>query len=99
MDFHSVSRMLLGSKPDTQWYEVRVCRIEVQEITGFCEEELYSGPGDPLLDGRLLPTHLADLHSVCERLLGSTPAIQRFKVHLCNDPIDTSAKKTFTPEG
>ena len=37
----------------------------------------------PELDGRLLHDHTSDPGSVCGRLLGLTPAIQRYKVRLC----------------
>ena len=39
--------------------------------------------GDILLDGGLLHNRWADFDSVCGRLLGSTPASQRYKVRLC----------------
>jgi len=35
------------------------------------------------LDGRFLHNHCSDPGSDCGRLLGSTPAFQRYKVHLC----------------
>jgi len=37
----------------------------------------------PELDGRLLHNRRTDFDSVCGRLLGSTPASQRYKVRLC----------------
>jgi len=40
--------------------------------------------GDNLLDGRLLHNRWTDFDSVCGRLLGLTPAFQRYKVRLCH---------------
>jgi len=75
---------LLGSTPATQWYRVLPCRIKTQEIAVFCGEDLYSSPGDNLLDGRLLHNRWTDFDSVCGRLLGFTSAFQRYKVRLCH---------------
>ena len=72
----------MGSTPAIQRYNVGLYRIRTQEITAFCGEDLYSSLGDVLLDGRLLHNHWADPEPVCGRLLGSTPAIQRYKVRL-----------------
>jgi len=74
---------LLGSTPATQRYKVRPRRIETQEIAVLCGEDPYSSPGDLLLDGGLLHNRGTDFDSVCEGLLGSTPASQRYKVRLC----------------
>jgi len=74
---------LLGSTPATQRYKVRPRRIETQEVAVFCGEDPYSSPGDLLLDGGLLHNRWTDFDSVCEGLLGSTPASHRYKVRLC----------------
>jgi len=74
---------MLGSPPATQRYKVRLCHIKTQEIAVFCGEDLYSSPGDLLLNGRLLHSRRTDPDSVCGRLSGSMPAIQQYKVHLC----------------
>jgi len=68
--------------PASQRYKVHLCRIETHEIAVFCAEDLYSSPGDLLLDGRLLYNRGTDLDSVCGRLLGSPPATQWYKIHL-----------------
>jgi len=65
---------LLGSAPATQQYKVRPRRIETQEVAVFCGDNPYSSPGDLLLDGGLLHNRGTDCDSVCEGLLGSTPA-------------------------
>jgi len=74
---------LLGSTPAFQRYKVRRCRIRTQEFAVFCGEDLYSSPGDILLDGRLLHNRWTDSNALCGRLLDSTPAFQRYKVPLC----------------
>jgi len=53
-DLESVCGRLLGLAPAFQQYKVRLCRIKTQEVAVFCGEDLYSSPGDILLDGRLL---------------------------------------------
>jgi len=88
--------ILLGSTPATQRYKGRLCRIKTQEIAVFCGEDLYCSPGDLLLDGRLLYNRWADLDSVCGRLLGLTPAIQRYKIRLCR--IETQEFAVFCGE-
>jgi len=87
---------LLGSTPATQRYKGCLCSIETQEIAVFCGEDLYCSPGDSLLDGRLLYNCWTDLDSICGRLLGLTPAIQRYKVHLCR--IETQEIAVFCGE-
>jgi len=72
----------LGSTPATQRYKGRLCRIETQDIAVFCGEDLYSSPGDILLDGRYLHNRLTEFDALCGRLLGLTPASQRYKVRL-----------------
>jgi len=82
-DLAALCGRLLGSTPAIQRYKVRPCRIKTQEVAVFCGEDLYSSPGNLLLDGRLLHNRWTDLGSVWGGLLGSTPASQRYKVHLC----------------
>ena len=74
----------LGSTPATQQYKGRLCRIRSQEIADPCESCLDRYPGDLLLDGGLLHNRLTDFESVCEGLLGSTPASQRYKARPCH---------------
>jgi len=76
-------RRLLGPTPATQRYKVRLYRIETEEIAVFCGGGIRSQAGDILLDGGLLHNRWTDLDPVCGRLLGSMPAIQRYKVRLC----------------
>ena len=80
-DFDAPCGRLLGSMPAFQRYKVRLCRIKTQEVAASCGEDLYSNPGDILLDGRLLHNRWTDFDSVCGRLLGSPPASQGYKVH------------------
>jgi len=61
---------LLALTPAAQRYKVRLCRIKTQEIAVFCEEDLYSNPGDILLDGRLLHNRWTDFDALWGRLLG-----------------------------
>jgi len=82
-DFDSVCGRLLGLTPAFQQYKVRLCRIKTQETTVFCGEDLYSSPGDILLNSRLLHNRWTDLDDLCGRLLGLMPASQRYKVRLC----------------
>jgi len=82
-DFHSVCRRLLVLTPAFQQYKVRLGRIKAQEAAVFCRENLYSSPGDILLDGRLLHSQWTDFAAPCRGLLGMTPASQRYKVCLC----------------
>jgi len=70
--------------PAFQQYKVRLCRIRAQEIAGFCGEDLYSSPGDTLLNGGLLHSQWTDFDALCGGLLGSTPAAQWCKVRLCH---------------
>jgi len=74
----------LGSTPATQWYKVRPCRIKTQEIAVFCRGCIRYQAGNILLDGRLLHNRLTDPDVLCRRLLGSTPAIQWYKVRPCH---------------
>jgi len=74
----------LRSTPATQRYKGRLCRIRTQEVADPCESCLYRYSGDLLLDGGLLHNRWTDLVSVCEGLLGSTPASQRYKVRPCH---------------
>jgi len=64
----------------SQRYKVRLCHIKTQEVAVFCGEDLYSNPGDILLNGRLLHNRWTDFDSVCGRLLGSPPASQGYKI-------------------
>jgi len=73
---------LSGSTPAMQRYKGRLCRIKTQEIAVFCGEDLYSSPGDILLDGRYLHNRWTDFDALCGKLLGLTPASQRCKVRL-----------------
>ena len=83
-NFDSICGELLGLTSAIQLYGVRLCCIETQEIAVFCGEDLYSSShGYLLLDGRLLHNRRTNFDSVCVGLLGSTPASQRYKVHLC----------------
>jgi len=84
-------RRSLGSTPATQWYKVRPCHIETQEIAVFCGECIRYQAGDILLDSRLLHNRWTDFDSVCGRLLGSMPAIQQHMVHLCRIKIQEIA--------
>ena len=81
-DFDSVCGRLLGLTPAFQRYKVRLCRIKTQEIAVFCGEDLYSSPGDILLDGRYPHNRWTDFDALCGRLLGLTPASQQYKVRL-----------------
>jgi len=69
--------------PAFQRYKVRLCRIKTEQVAVFCGEDLYSSPGDILLDSRLLHTQWTDFAALCGGLLGLTPAFQRYKVCLC----------------
>jgi len=73
----------LGSMPATQWYKVRPCRIKTHEIAVFCAGYIRYQAGDILLDGRYLQSRSTDFDSVYGKLLGLTPASQRYKVRLC----------------
>ena len=68
--------------PASQRYKVHFCRIETHEIAVFRGEDLYSSPGDLLLDGRLLHNRWTDFDALCGRLLGSPPATQWYRIHL-----------------
>jgi len=74
---------LLGWTPATQWYKVRPCHIKTHEIAGFCAGCIRYQAGDILLDGRYLHSRWLEFESVCGRLLGLSPAFQRYKVRLC----------------
>ena len=82
-DFDSVCGRLSGLTPAFQLYKVRLCRIRTQEIAVFCGEDLYSSPGDILLNGRLLHNRGTDFAALCGGLLGPTPATRQYKVRLC----------------
>jgi len=75
--------ILLGWTPDTQWYKVRPCHIRTHKIAVFCTGCIRYPAGDILLNGRYLHNRSLDFDSVCGRLLGLTPAFQRYKVRLC----------------
>jgi len=74
----------LGSTPATQRYKGRLCRIKTHEIAVFCAGCIRYQAGDILLDGGYLHNRWTDFDSVCGRLLGLTPAFQRYKVRLCH---------------
>jgi len=74
---------LLGWTPATQWYKVHPCHIKTHEIAVFCAGCIRYQAGDILLDSRYLHNRWFDFDSVCGRLLGLTPAFQRYKVRLC----------------
>jgi len=82
-DFDGLGGRLLGSTPAFQLYKVCLCRIRTQEFAVFCREDLYSSPGNILLDSGLLHNRSTDFDALCGRLLGSTPAFQRYNVCLC----------------
>jgi len=82
-DFDALCGRLLGLTLALYRYKVRLCRIKTQEIAVFCGEDLYSSPGDILLDSRLLHNRWTDFDALCGRLLGSMSASQRYKVRLC----------------
>jgi len=75
---------LLGWMPATQWYKVRPCHIKTHEIAVFCAGCIRYQARDILLDGRYLHNRGTGWDSVCGRLLGLTPAFQRYKVRLCH---------------
>jgi len=83
LDFDSVCGRLLGLTPAFQRYKVRLCRIKTQEVAVFCGEDLYSSPGDILLNGRLLHNRWTDFAALCGGLLGSMPATRQYKMRLC----------------
>jgi len=74
---------LLDLTPAFQRYKVHLCSIKTQEFALFCRAYIRYLAGDILLDSRLLHNRSKDLDSVCGRLLGLTPAFQRYKVCLC----------------
>ena len=80
-DLDALCGRLLALTPASQRYKVRLCRIKTQEIAVVCGEDLYSNPGDILLDGRLLHDRWTVFDSVCGRVLGSPPASQGYKIH------------------
>jgi len=82
-DLDDLCGRLLGLMPASQRYKVRLCRIGTQEFAVFCGGCIRSQAGDILLDGILLHDRLTDLDALCGRLLGLTPASQRYKVRLC----------------
>ena len=86
----------MGLTPAVQRYKIRLCRIRAQEFAVFCEEDLYRSPGDVLLYGRLLHDQQMDFAALCGRLLGLTPAIQRYKVRPCR--IETQEIAVFCGE-
>ena len=73
---------LLGSTPATRRYEVRLCRINTQEIAYPCKSGLYNAGtlAIPELDGKSLHNYCSDPGSDCTGLLGLTPAMRRYKV-------------------
>ena len=81
-DLYSVCGGLLGSMLAWQRYKVHLC-CKTQEIAIFCRVYIRYHAGGFLLDGWLLYNHRANFNSVCGRLLGSMPASQQYKVHLC----------------
>ena len=82
-DLDALCRRLLGLMPASQPYKVPLCRIKAHEFTGFCGGCIRYQAGDILLDGRLLHNRSTDLDALCGRLLGLTPASQRYMVRLC----------------
>jgi len=82
-DFDSVCERLLGMMPAFQRYRVRLCRTKAHEFAVFCGGCIRYQAGDTLLDGGLPKNCWTESDSLCGRLLGSTPASQRYKVRLC----------------
>ena len=68
---------LLGSTPATQRYRIHPPATFIHEVTVL--NEALAIPG---LDGGFLHNRWADSGSDCRRLLGPTPATQRYKVRL-----------------
>jgi len=68
---------LLGSPPATQRYRIHPSATFIHE--GIVLNAVLAIPE---LDGRLLHNRCRDVDSVCGRLLGLMPAIQRYKVRL-----------------
>jgi len=68
--------------PATRRYKVPLCAIKTQEVAAV-EGVLVPKAGGTLLNGRLLHNCLGYRDSVCWRLLGSTPAMRRYKVRPC----------------
>jgi len=83
MDFDSVCGRLLGMMPAFQRYSVCLCRTKAHEFAVFCGGCIRYQAGDILLDGGLPNNCLTESESLWGRLLGSTPASQRYKVCLC----------------
>jgi len=83
MDLDHLCGRLLGLMPPSQRYKVRLCRIGTQEFPVFCGGFIRSQAGNVLLDGGLIHNRGTDLDALCGRLLGLTPAFQRYKVRLC----------------
>jgi len=81
-DFHSVCGGLLGPTPASERWKVRLGPIDAHRIGVFCGRCIRYQADDILLDGRLLHDHFTDLGSLCGILSGSTPASQRYKLHL-----------------
>ena len=92
-DSDSVCGRLLGSMLATQWYNVCPSSIRTQEFAIFCRGCLRYHAGNILLDSGLLHNHWMDSDTLCGSLLGSTPATQLYKVHLC--PIETQEVAFF----
>jgi len=69
---------LLGSTPASQWCKVHPSANFIHEVTG-----LNGVLAIKELDDRFLHNHGSDPESDCGRLLGSTPATQRYKGRLC----------------
>jgi len=69
--------------PATQRYKGRLCGIKTQDFANFSGGGLRLHAGGTLLDGRLLHNRMTESNSVCGRLLGSTPATQRYTLRPC----------------
>jgi len=83
MDSDSVSWKLLGSTPPTQRYKRRLGGMNTQGFADIAGGGVRYHAGGTFLDGRLLHNGMTDSNSGCGRLLGSTPATQRYKGRLC----------------
>jgi len=82
-DFDARCGGLLGSMSASQRCDVRLCRIETQDIAGFCGGCISYPAGDILLDGRILHNRETDFDALCRRMLDLTPALYQYKVRLC----------------
>jgi len=79
-EFDPVCGRLLGPMPATQWYKVRPCHIKAHEISICYAGCIRYQASHILLDGRLLHDRLTDIDSLGGRLLGLTPASQRYRL-------------------